>query len=524
MINWNDMKNLHVIAKLEDILSKWYGIDLLYVDKNQNIKSGHTRTDYPFKNLFSKLLLNAPLNEFFTKDLESIERKIQDNETFFFPSELKPLELIASKISIEGEYCGFVLGFPFFRDSLTDREYLEEIIKKSGAKESSLSSIKRIDSRECEHLQDLIGLVAREVMTFHHEIIKREEQILHLNQKLGSKVRYHNMIGKSSSMQEIYHLLEKISSSDSSVFIQGENGTGKELVAKAIHYNSSRKDKAFLAVNCSAFNENLLDSELFGHVKGSFTGAIKDKQGVFESTHGGTLFLDEIGDTSPSMQVKLLRVLQEGTLLPVGADRPKKVDVRIIAATNKDIKEMMKQGEFREDLFYRINVINIQLPSLKERREDIDLLVDYFLQKRCNESKIPLKKLSKQCMERVFDYSWPGNIRELENEIERMVVLSGEESMIQMDLLSPRIQEEENKIIPIRENGIDISGNLKRELEKLEILMIREGLHRCNYNKSKLARELGISRACLIMKVEKYNLDKRKKDINLDKHKKAVNE
>ena len=510
------MKNLHVIAKLEDILSKWYGIDLFYVDKTLNIQSGHLKADYPFKNLFSKLQLNPPLNEFFTRDLESIEREIQDNETFFFASELKPLELIVSKISIEGEYRGFVLGSPFIRDSLTDKEMknLEDQIKNSGAKEAALSTIKKIDSREREHLQDLIGLVAREVMTFHNEIIKREETILHLNQKLGSKVRYHNMIGKSPSMQEIYHLLEKISSSDSSVFIQGENGTGKELVAKAVHYNSVRKDKAFLAVNCSAFNENLLDSELFGHVKGSFTGAIKDKQGVFESAHGGTLFLDEIGDTSPSMQVKLLRVLQEGTLLPVGADRPKKVDVRIIAATNKNIKEMMKQGEFREDLFYRINVINIRLPSLKDRREDIGLLVDYFLQKRCTESKMPLKKLSKQCMERVFDYSWPGNIRELENEIERMVVLSGEEKMIQIDLLSPRIQEEENKIIPIRENGIDISGNLKRELEKLELLMIREGLHRCHFNKSKLARELGISRASLIMKVEKYNLDKRKKAVN----------
>jgi transcriptional regulator with PAS, ATPase and Fis domain len=316
-------------------------------------------------------------------------------------------------------------------------------------------------------------------------------------------------------MQQVYHLLSKVSNSESTILIQGENGTGKEMVAKAIHYNSTRKDAVFMAVNCSAFNDNLLDSELFGHVKGSFTGAVKDKKGVFEVANGGTLFLDEIGDTSPSMQVKLLRILQEGTYMPVGATTPKKVNVRVIAATNKPLKEMIAKGEFREDLYYRINVINVALPSLRERQEDIPVLMDFFLQKKCEEAGMPLKTFSKKCLEKMLDHTWPGNVRELQNEVERLVVLAGEEKNITPDMLSSRILESSESHSGGSGHsggflkGVNTNGSLKDALEELEILMIREGLKRCGFNKSKLAKELGISRAGLIMKVEKYGLDKR---------------
>jgi transcriptional regulator with PAS, ATPase and Fis domain len=266
----------------------------------------------------------------------------------------------------------------------------------------------------------------------------------------------------------------------------------------------------FLAVNCSAFNDNLLDSELFGHVKGSFTGAVKDKMGLFETANGGTLFLDEIGDTSLSMQVKLLRVLQEGTYLPVGASAPKRVDVRIVAATNKNLKEMMAKGEFREDLYYRINVINVNLPALRERHEDVPLLMDFFLKKRCDESGKALKSFAKKCLEKMLDYPWPGNVRELENEVERLVVLSGDEKTIGPENLSPRILEWGASAEPMFK-GVNTEGTLREALEQLEIMMIREGLKRCNFNKSKLAKELDVSRASLIMKVEKYGLDKRAK-------------
>jgi len=262
-----------------------------------------------------------------------------------------------------------------------------------------------------------------------------------------------------------------------------------------------------VTVNCSAFNENLLDSELFGHVKGAFTGAIKDKKGLFEVADRGTLFLDEIGDMPPAMQVKLLRVLQEGTLTPVGGTEQRKVEVRVVAATNKDLKEMVEEGTFREDLYYRINVINLVVPPLRDRKEDIPILIDHFLSRGCKEKNLPLKTFAKRTMEKIFDYTWPGNIRELENEVERVIVLSGDDQRIPADLLSQRIRDygERTKV-----QGVRVAGKLKDSLEELEKTMIREGLRRTNWNKSRLAKELGISRAGLIMKVEKYNLDKRR--------------
>jgi transcriptional regulator with PAS, ATPase and Fis domain len=267
-----------------------------------------------------------------------------------------------------------------------------------------------------------------------------------------------------------------------------------------------------MAVNCSAFNDNLLDSELFGHVKGAFTGAIKDKKGFFEVSNGGTLFLDEIGDMSLAMQVKLLRVLQEGTFLPVGATQPKKVNVRVVAATNKPLKEMIAKGEFREDLYYRINVINVKLPSLRERKEDIPVLMDHFLEKKCAEMGYPLKNWAKKTLEKMIDFSWPGNVRQLQNEVERLVVLTGEDKSITPDLLSAVITDAVDGPATVGNlRGINTKGSLKQALEELEAYMIKEGLKRCNYNKSRLAKELGISRAGLIMKVDKYDLDKRKK-------------
>ena len=308
-------------------------------------------------------------------------------------------------------------------------------------------------------------------------------------------------------------MLDKVSASEATVLIQGDNGTGKELIARSVHFNSPRKTASFVTVNCSAFNENLLDSELFGHVKGSFTGAIKDKKGLFESAHNGTLFLDEVGDMTLTMQVKLLRVLQQGTLTPVGGTEERKVAVRVIAATNRDLKAMIEEGTFREDLYYRINVINIQVPALRDRKEDLPVLLDHFLLKSCKEKEVPLKQITARALEKMFDYQWPGNIRELENEVERLVVLSGTDQKVGPELLSPRIRD----AVATTGSGsggktmsVKFAGKLKDALEELEKIMIKEGLRRTKWNKSKLAKELGISRAGLIMKVDKYGLDKRK--------------
>jgi transcriptional regulator with PAS, ATPase and Fis domain len=303
-------------------------------------------------------------------------------------------------------------------------------------------------------------------------------------------------------MQDLYRLLDRVAHSDSTVLIQGENGTGKELVARAIHYNSSRKQRRFVVQNCSAFNDNLLDSELFGHRRGAFTGANADKQGLFEVADEGTFFLDEIGDMSPSLQVKVLRVLQEGTFTAVGDTEQKKVDVRIIAATNRDLKTMVERGEFREDLYYRIHVINMVIPPLRERVDDIDLLVDHFLVVHGRGRRT--KRLSDACRARLRAYAWPGNVRELENEIERLLVLSGDDRVIEESLLSARMRQEAERgpSSPPEEEP----GNLPEAVESLERRMIAASLARHQNNKTRAADDLGISRRNLIRLVQKYGL------------------
>ncbi|HET6612246.1 MAG TPA: sigma 54-interacting transcriptional regulator [Kofleriaceae bacterium] len=313
------------------------------------------------------------------------------------------------------------------------------------------------------------------------------------------RAAYGAITGQSSAMQTLYSLLERIALSESTVLIQGENGTGKELVARAIHADSARNDRPFVVQNCSALNDNLLDSELFGHRKGAFTGAVSDRRGLFEAAHEGTLFLDEIGDMSPALQVKVLRVIQEGTFIPVGDTSSRRVDVRLIAATNRDLKAMVASGEFREDLFYRIHVINLAIPPLRDREGDLELLVDRFLASHARGRAA--KKLSDGCMALLCGYFWPGNVRELENEIERLVVLAGTSRIIDESLLSPRIRDAANR----REGN---PRSLTWAVENLEREMIAAALERHRGNKTQAARELEVSRRNLIRLVHKYNLDR----------------
>lgn len=519
MINWKDISGLHVIKKLEHIIGKWFGVELFYCNEHYKIQGKVTSAQADFVSHFLKVQLGKEggLDDLcsWAEKMSEMCQELPDLKVHNFETSIPWVKGFAVPLFSENNFLGMTFAYPFLMDSVSLEEvkqvqgWLVEKGASASEAELAVSKLPRLSSQDREYLKEIIELVAQEIVTFHEEISKREERILELNCEIGNKVRYHSMIGKSKKMQAVYHLLEKISNSESTVLIQGENGTGKELVAKAIHYSSPRKNAVFLAQNCSAFNDNLLDSELFGHVKGAFTGAIKDKKGLFEIANGGTLFLDEIGDTSLTMQVKLLRVLQEGTFLPVGATSSRKVNVRIIAATNKNLKEMIAKGEFREDLYYRINVINLLLPPLRERKDDIPILIDHFLEQRCAEIGIGTKQLSKKTMEKLLDYPWPGNVRELENEIERLVVLAGEEKNITPELISARISDFGDA--PSVPAGLRTSGNLKDALEELEKIMIREGLKRCNFNKSKLAKELGISRAGLIMKVEKYDLDKRVK-------------
>ncbi len=334
---------------------------------------------------------------------------------------------------------------------------------------------------------------------------------LDLNERLVSEAvtKYSdaNIIGESKAMKDILSLVLKVSNSDAPVLVSGPSGTGKELIARSIHYNSNRNKAPFIAKNCAAFSEQILESELFGHVKGSFTGAIKDHKGLFESSDNGTLFLDELGEMPLHLQAKLLRVLQEGLIMPIGSAEEFPVDVRIVAATNKDLRAMVAEGKFREDLFYRLNVVQLELPTLKERKEDISLLVTHFLDKIYKRSGGTRKHVSREVLDIFNSYDWQGNIRELENEIERMIILSGDETQLEVELLSKHIVQSvgttESKPNYIPDSEVD----LKSAISELEKLMIKSSLDRNKGNKSTSAKELGISRSSLIAKVQDYGLE-----------------
>ena len=516
MINWEELRHIHVIRKLDEILSSWFNTAILITDSHGTIHN-HPKGQKPnCKNLLCQLFLQSNSGQDFLENWASVTcgKVSASNKPFeVVDGPIPNTKAIVVNVKIDNESLGAVYAWPFLSEDLTsaDKAALKKAIIAHGINandvEKAVEKLRPSTDANLYYMQELVQLVGQEIETFHSEISAREERINALNKELGVRYRYDNIIGKSKQMQDLYSLLDKIKNSDSTVMVSGENGTGKELIAKAIHYNSPRKEKAFLTVNCAAFNENLLDSELFGHIKGAFTGAVRDKKGFFEAAHNGTLFLDEVGDMSSSMQVKLLRVLQEGTIVPVGATDSKKVDVRVITATNKDLKAMVEDGTFREDLYYRMNVINVHVPALRDRKEDIPLLVEHFLTKGCEEKGQKPKRLAKRAMEKVFDYSWPGNVRQLQNEMERLIVLSGEEQNIPVEILSPQVKDfgETSKV-----QGVRVAGKLKDALEELEKTMIKEGLKRTNWNKSRLAKELGISRAGLIMKVEKYELDKRR--------------
>ncbi|MBI1370423.1 MAG: GAF domain-containing protein [Planctomycetes bacterium] len=376
----------------------------------------------------------------------------------------------------------------------------------------------------------LITIIAGNISQALHinQLVKIEktellEQIQRMRENLRSKYRFENIIGTSPAMMDVLATVGQVAASRATVLLLGESGTGKELIAKAIHYNSPRRDKPFIRVNCGALTESLLESELFGHVEGAFTGAIRDKEGRFEAADGGTIFLDEIGTMDTSMQVKLLRVLQEREFERVGDPRTIKCDVRVIAATNLDLADEVRQGHFREDLFYRLNVVTIYLPSLRNRRADIPLLIDHFLDKYNSENGRNLRKLSRELMNSLMRYPWPGNVRELENAIERAVVLcQGEEFTEDLLPMSMRMfvhqgrdkqQAEtiESLARKLSEQAIEEYGMREGEVWNLvvgeiEKQLIARALERNGGVKTRSADFLGINRNTLNKKVKDYDI------------------
>ncbi len=320
-----------------------------------------------------------------------------------------------------------------------------------------------------------------------------------LKRELSKRYDFSGIVGNSEVLQSVFRIVEKIADTNVNVLIQGESGTGKELIARALHHQSSRAGKPFLAVNCGALPESLLESELFGHTKGSFTGATTDKKGLFRSADGGTLLLDEIGEMPHSLQVKLLRALQEQEVTPVGSSSPVKFDARIIAATNKDLEKEVSEDRFRDDLFYRLNVVEINLPPLRERREDIPLLIKHFIAKSANSQNLTEKQITKEAMSVLINHRWQGNIRELQNAIERAFILSGDE--IDLESLPPRIKNNSHdSVFEMR----DPEG-LRPTLEEMERRYILEILNSVNKDKTDAAEILGIDLSTLYRKLKKYN-------------------
>jgi DNA-binding NtrC family response regulator len=354
---------------------------------------------------------------------------------------------------------------------------------------------------------DEIKMVVRNALDMKR--VRTENQVLKKQLKRTSDIK--TIIGKSEEMQKIFHLVDKVADTESTILIYGESGTGKELIARAIHYGSSRSGGPFVSINCGALPESLLESELFGHVKGSFTGAIKDKEGLFKVAQGGTFFLDEIGETSPTIQVKLLRVLQEREVIPVGGTNPIKVDVRLVAATNADLEKAIKQERFRADLYYRLNVIPIQLPPLRKRRDDIPLLVGHFLDKyNVGRPAEKQRGVTKSAMETLVNYDWPGNVRELENVVERAVILE-ETDEITVEALPEKIRYRE-----IGETPHLIMDRAQVTLEELEREYLIKVLNDTNWQKKKASAILGINASTLYRKIQRYGLEKDRELVGAD--------
>ncbi|MFQ6113379.1 MAG: sigma-54 interaction domain-containing protein [bacterium] len=336
-----------------------------------------------------------------------------------------------------------------------------------------------------------------------HRQIKEEN--IYLKKEIERKYQFEEIIGRAPAMEQVFKLLEKVIPTDVRVLIEGESGTGKELIARAIHYNGPRKNNRFLAIDCGALPENLLESELFGHVKGAFTGASESKPGLFRVADGGTLFLDEIDHTSPALQIKLLRAIQEGEIRPVGGTKAMKVNVRIICATSRDLSQSVKDGTFREELLYRLKVVTLKVPPLRERKEDIPILAYHFLKNFSQTHNKSLQIFTKEASDLLTQYDWPGNVRELEHAIERCVVLAEpERKSVGVDLLPDEI------VATVPKLKLSFDGknmNLASAVEQLERKLVVEALKKFKGNRTRAAESLGLSRRGLLNKIDRYGLD-----------------
>ena len=513
MIDLRPYRSLHSIQLVREVCRRWWGLELAIADAKGYVVDHADGKIFPSQNEFCRLALFS--KEGFRRCNESVKiigDKLQDRENGAVVHQCHlGFDVVAAPIQLRGETVGFLFTGGSWKEEAGTGARAELVRKvrefaaiETDAAADHAADVPKLGEAELERLRDLISYGAAEIA----KVIAARTPIVDAGEPLTHP--FTEIVGSSPAVRDVARLLEKIVKSESTVLIHGESGTGKELVARAIHYHGPRAKGPFVVQNCSAFNDNLLESALFGHVRGAFTGAVKDQKGLFEVADGGTFFLDEIGDMSPALQVKLLRVLQESTFTPVGGTKPVRVDVRIVAASHKDLQAMVARKEFREDLYYRVNVLKVTLPPLRERVGDLPVLAEHFLRKhwkaRPGMEQVP--RLADATLDAMVRYQWPGNIRELENEVERMLVLGGDGPEITPDLLSPRIRAGYEQ--PVARPAPPLTGGTLREvMDRVEAEVILQGLIRTHWNKSQLAKELGISRSYLIQKCTHYGLERK---------------
>ena len=533
----HSVKDLPAVALARELFRRWWGLELAFADSKGYVldhaegkvvpsenelcraalfsKEGFRRCNESVKAVADHLRAGAGAGRG-ARALAVASASASAERTYLHTCHLG-LDVLAAPLRVGGELVGllFVGGALGTEPSSSARTELAATMRElaeldADSVTSALASAPRMTEADRERARDLLAMAADEV--------EAHWRIRGLGDKASAEAKPHpftEIVGDAPAIRELLRRLGKVVASDSTVLIHGESGTGKELIARAIHYHGSRAKKNFVVQNCSAFNDNLLESALFGHVRGAFTGAVRDQKGLFEVADGGTFFLDEIGDMSAALQVKLLRVLQEGTLTPVGGTKPIKVDVRIVAASHKDLYAMVQRREFREDLYYRVNVVKLTVPPLRERVADIPRLVDHFMAKHSRGLAIA-PRITDGALDALVRYPWPGNIRELENELERAIVLGGDTGVIDTDVLSTRVMASAGAAShPTAGAGATIAalegrgGTLRQVMESVEQEVILAGLVRTHWNKSQLAKELGVSRSYLIQKCTYYGLERK---------------
>ena len=434
---------------------------------------------------------------------ESADRareRVSGNETF---------DLVVSDISMPGSS-----GLDLLRHVRRTSPRTAVILMTAyGTKQTAIDALNEGASYYVEKPFDLDEMKVVVRKTLEHRRLARENEDLRdqnrgLRAELTDRYRFDGLVGRSGRMRTIFELVERVAGTASTIMISGESGTGKELIARAVHYNSPRRDKPFVSINCGALPDELLESELFGHMKGSFTGATANKKGLFEAADGGTIFLDEIGETSPAMQIKLLRVLQERRIRRVGGTQEIDVDVRVITATNQDIERMVREKAFREDLFYRVNVIAIRMPPLRDKPEDIPALAEHFLEKYKTLLGKPIHGISKAAMECLEHHAWPGNVRQLENVVERAVALESSDQIqpesLPVEVRTGRAASTEPEVV-LPERGIDLEEHLESQRRRY----MAEAMLRCSGVQTRAAELLGMTFRSFRYFAKKYELTQR---------------